>query len=381
MIQITNKQDCCGCAACVQKCPKQCISMASDEEGFLYPKVDEASCVHCNLCEKTCPIINQSSPVKPAQVFACINQDEAIRNASSSGGVFQLLAERTINNGGVVFGACFDENWQVVHDYTDSIEGLSRFRGSKYVQSIIGSSYAKANEYLKIGREVMFTGTACQIAGLYKFLNQSYDNLITVDVLCHGVPSPMIWRDYLDKVCDKNNVALKAISFISFRSKKTGWRKFGMEINAAEHQLVCEPLDQNVFLRGFLRDLYLRPSCYNCQFRTGKSHSDITIADYWGIWNHHPQMDDDRGTSLVLLNTPKGSIVFDDLHLKKTETTYEEAFEGNITLEHSVKETPYRQQFWNKYPQEGFAIVDSICQKMRPSFLGRIKNKMISIIK
>lgn len=381
MIQIANKQDCCGCLACAQVCPRHCIAMVEDDEGFCYPKVNANECVDCHLCEKTCPILNQYSSEKPKKVLACINPDESIRMASSSGGVFTLLAEQTIKKSGVVFGVCFDKNWVIRQEYTDSLEGLSKFRGSKYVQSDIGNCYTKVCELLKEGREVLFTGTACQIAGLYRYLKQPYKNLITVDVLCHGVPSPMIWRDYLIDVCNKHQVALSDITSVSFRSKQIGWRRFGMEIKAGNKQLVSEPLDQNVFLKGFLRDLYLRPSCHNCQFRNGKCHSDITIADYWGIWNHHPQMDDDRGTSLVLVNTPKGEVVMKKLSLKKTETTYLEALSGNSPLEHSVKETPYRQLFWDRYPVEGLAVIDSICTKMQPSLIRRVLNKINSIIK
>ena len=381
MIQITNKQYCCGCSACAQVCPKHCITMVADEEGFFYPIVNINECVDCHLCEKTCPVLNQYSSEKPQKVYACINSNENIRMASSSGGVFTLLAEQTIKNGGIVFGACFDNQWVVRHDYTDSLEGLSKFRGSKYVQSDIECSYSKAGKFLKAGREVLFTGTACQIAGLYRYLKQSYENLITVDVLCHGVPSPMIWRDYLNDVCDKYQVSLPELTFVSFRSKQIGWRRFGMEIKTGNKQLVSEPLDQNIFLKGFLRDLYLRPSCHNCQFRNGKCHSDITIADYWGIWNHHPQMDDDKGTSLVLINTKKGLERFDTLPIQKVETTYNEAWGGKSPLEHSVKETPYRQMFWVRYSTEGLAVIDDICKKMRPGFIRRVISKMKSIIK
>lgn len=381
MIKVVNKQDCCGCSACAQICPKQCITMVEDSEGFCYPVVNDQECVNCHLCEHTCPILNQNSPVKAESVYACVNPDEKTRMASSSGGVFSLLAEQTIKNGGVVFGACFDEKWGVKHSYAETLIEVGKFRGSKYVQSDIGNSYIKANEYLREGREVLFTGTSCQIAGLYRFLKQPYENLVTIDVLCHGVPSPMIWRDYLKSVCDNHKIVLSEIDSISFRSKQLGWRRFGMEINAKKCQIVSEPLDQNIYLKGFLRDLYLRPSCHNCRFRNGKCHSDITIADYWGIWNHHPQMDDDRGTSLILVNTPKGEKLMKKLTLKKTNTTYFEALSGNSPLEHSVKETPYRQLFWDRYPTEGLMVIDSICTKMQPGLFRRAVNKINSIIK
>lgn len=216
MINIKEKHNCCGCSACVQVCPKQCISMSADNEGFLYPQIDTAICIDCGLCEKVCPVINQNEPREPLAVYAANNNNEDIRLKSSSGGIFTLLAEQIISEGGVVFGARFNENWEVVHDYTEAIEGLEPFRGSKYVQSIIGDNFIKAKQFLTDGRKVLFSGTPCQIAGLKKFLRKEYENLLTVEVVCHGVPSPMVWRDYLDykrakRAAGKNSVSKSAM--------------------------------------------------------------------------------------------------------------------------------------------------------------------------
>ena len=235
MIDIKDKKDCCGCSACVQKCPKQCISLKEDCEGFLYPIVDKDICIDCGLCEKVCPILYQGEERKPLKVFAAKNHDEEIRKQSSSGGIFTLLAEKIINEGGVVFGAKFDENWDVKHDYTETIEGLAAFRGSKYVQSRIEDNYRKAETFLKQGRKVLFSGTPCQIAGLKRFFRKEYENLLTVDFICHGVPSPGVWRRYLQetvaRMCDKNRVSTDPISIknarvesISFRDKSHGWK-------------------------------------------------------------------------------------------------------------------------------------------------------------
>ena len=202
MITITDKSKCCGCNACVQACPKQCIEMHEDDEGFLYPRVDTTRCIDCGKCEKVCPVINQAEPHRPIKVYAAINPDEEIRRQSSSGGIFTLLAEQTIKEGGVVFGARFDESWQVTHDYTESIEGLASLRGSKYVQSCIGDTFLKAEAFLKQGRKVLFTGTPCQISGLKKYLHKEYENLLTVDFVCHGVPSPLIWQKYLSETLE-----------------------------------------------------------------------------------------------------------------------------------------------------------------------------------
>ena len=183
MISIKQKKDCCGCSACVQRCPKQCISMAEDEEGFLYPHIDESKCIDCGLCEKVCPVINQENQREPLSVYAATNPDEKIRMLSSSGGLFSMLAEKTIENGGVVFGACWNDEWEVVHDYTETVLGIAKFRGSKYVQSRIGDSYRIVEKFLKDGREVLFSGTPCQVAGLKKYLCKVYENLFLVDFI------------------------------------------------------------------------------------------------------------------------------------------------------------------------------------------------------
>ena len=197
MIQLNSKYDCCGCSACAQSCPKECIIMRADEEGFLYPQIDTDTCINCGLCERVCPVINQSLPQKPHSVYAAKNKNEDIRLKSSSGGLFTLLAERTINNGGVVFGAKFNDDWSVIHDYTETIDGIKIFRGSKYLQSNTNICYKSVRKFLKEGRKVLFSGTPCQIAGLHLFLNKEYPNLTTVDIICHGVPSPLVWHKYV----------------------------------------------------------------------------------------------------------------------------------------------------------------------------------------
>lgn len=198
MIHITDKKNCCGCSACVQRCPKQCIRLEEDTEGFLYPQVDEETCIKCGLCEKVCPILNQADKLSVLEVLAVKNPDDGERMNSSSGGVFLPLAREVINHGGVVFGAVYDESWEVHHVYAEKIEDVYPMMGSKYLQSKIGNSFKDAERFLKQGREVLFVGSPCQIAGLRTYLrNKQYPNLLAVDFLCHGVPSPGVWRRYL----------------------------------------------------------------------------------------------------------------------------------------------------------------------------------------
>ena len=217
MIHITDKKKCCGCSACVQRCPKQSIRLEEDTEGFLYPKVNEETCIKCGLCEKVCPILNQADKLPVQEVLAVKNPDEEERMNSSSGGVFLPLARKVINKGGVVFGAVYDESWEVHNVYAEKIEAVAYpMMGSKYLQSRIETAYRDAERFLKQGREVMFVGSPCQIAGLRTFLrNKEYPNLLAVDFLCHGVPSPGVWRRYLagtyGGTMPKNKVAFRRL--------------------------------------------------------------------------------------------------------------------------------------------------------------------------
>ena len=221
MINITNKDECCGCSACVQICPKQCISFNEDLQGFRYPSIDADICINCGLCSKVCPFFNHGRQNVHMGVFAAVNSDDEIRIRSSSGGLFSLLAQQIIIEGGIVFGARFDENWEVKHDWAETIEQIAMFRGSKYVQSRIEGCYKTVQSFLNEGRTVLFSGTPCQILGLKNFLIKEYDNLITVGIVCHGVPSPLIWRDYLKTIKGQNR-----IKTISTRYKDTSWRNY-----------------------------------------------------------------------------------------------------------------------------------------------------------
>lgn len=351
MIHITEPKNCCGCNACVQACPKHCIRMQEDSEGFLYPFVDRESCIDCGLCERVCPVINQNKPKKPVVTLAAVNSDKSVRLASSSGGIFTLLAERTIDNGGVVFGAAFDENWDVKHICIDSKSELPKLRGSKYVQSIIGNCYKEAKTHLSAGKEVLFSGTPCQIAGLKKFLHKEYKNLKTVDVVCHGAPSPLVWRKYLDEVSSMYNIA--QIKDIQFRDKTEGWKNFSLLIKYKDKEGVektfRETLNENIFMRCFLSNLCLRPSCYACPARDGKSGSDITLADLWGAENICPESDDDKGVSLILLRNKEFSLP----GFEKKEIEYSKAVMYNPSIESDVALPDKRDRFFRLLHSDG----------------------------
>lgn len=399
MIQIKDKKDCCGCHACSNACPKQCITMQGDEEGFLYPIVDKETCIDCGLCEKVCPVINQSEPRKPLHVYAAKNNNEEIRMQSSSGGIFTLLAEAIINEGGVVFGAKFDKDWNVVHDFTETIEGIAAFRGSKYVQSTIGNTYSQAKNFLQAGRKVLFSGTPCQIAGLKKYLRKEYENLLTVDIICHGVPSPKVWNMYLKETCskllmtmpDEKNQSVSpigetyksCIEAISFRSKITGWKKYSflLKLNfptcdGKNTGIFAETLDKNAFMRAFLSDTILRPSCYTCPAKQGKGHSDITIADFWGINNIDPSFDDDKGCGAIFLNTEKGTNAYPLELTEYKEKTFNEVITYNSAYYQSSKPHPNRKKFFDGL-DDARCIMDYIVEMQKLS----LKDTVIKIIK
>lgn len=344
MVDIKNKKECCGCASCANICPKNCIAMISDEEGFLYPQVNKDLCINCNLCEKSCPIINLKKSDNKPVVYGCYNKDEEVRMGSSSGGVFHILCDFIIRQNGVVFGAEFDENFDVCHGYAETLEECEKFRGSKYAQSIIGDSYSTAKAFLDKKRTVLFTGTPCQIAGLYSFLKKDYPNLYTQDIACHSVPSPKVWNEYKEIIsCGEK------IKNIQFRNKETGWTTGTFKAYLEDGKMMAQPYAETTFMKGFLNGLYSRPSCYDCKFSSISRQSDITLADFWGVNSFYPELFDNKGTSLVFVNSEKGKkiFVFAKEHLKYRKVKIEKALWYNPALNSSASENPNRDSFFN----------------------------------
>ena len=354
------------------KCPKHCITMQTDSEGFLYPVVNKEACIDCGLCEKVCHELHPYEERKPLNVYAAINKDEEIRMQSSSGGIFYLLAEKTISEGGVVFGARYDEDWQVVIDYAETMGGVIPFMGSKYVQARTATAFKDAEAFLKQGRKVLFSGSPCQIAGLHHYLRKEYDNLTTVDFVCHGVPSPKVWQRYLDEVVKSGK---RAINDVKFRNKSNGWKRFNFVLSYNQEEKthsLCSWHQQNHYMRAFLSDMILRPSCHECRAKQGSSHSDITIADFWGIHIEMPEMDDDKGTGLVLVNTEKGHQALDWSKVTKKESSIEVASKYNGGLSSITKPHPKRADFFAALDASQ-SVIDLIDKSLRPSFKSRIK--------
>lgn len=393
MIQILRPEACCGCTACAEKCPKQCITMQPDAEGFLYPVIDQSLCIDCGLCEKVCSVLHRNEAPDPASlpVYACRNTNDTIRMASSSGGVFTLLAEQVIARGGVVFGARFDSDFMVMHDSAETLEELAVLRGSKYTQSRIGDSFRRAQTLLKQGREVMFVGTSCQIAGLKRFLGRPYEKLLAVDVLCHGVPSPDVYARYLAQQTRKVE-AQGAYRFdrLEFRNKEDrGWGRYCVVSHYSREDQgepkeirISEPFTHNMFMRGFLHNLYIRPSCHECPARRFSAGSDMTIADYWCIGDKHPEMDDNRGTSLVVPLTEKGREAFAAIadSLQYIETPLAEALPGNPCLMRSVKPHRNRARFFARYKTSD-DLPALISYLTRRTFKDRMRRKIRGALK
>jgi len=314
MITITTKTNCCGCGACVQACNLNCITMATDAEGFLYPQIDKASCIRCGACIRACPILNRGEKTdgeKLAYVLRC--NDEEVRLRSSSGGIFSILAERVLANGGAVFGAAFAADFSVHHIMIEHVNDLPRLSGSKYIQSRIEDSYQQAEKRLKSGRAVLFSGTGCQIAGLKAYLKAEYEMLYTVDLFCHGVPSPAVWKKYLQF---QENAYGSPVKAVCFRNKSYGWHQFSMRLQFENEEVYDKVHSEDAFMRLFLKNICLRPSCHDCKFRESRSGSDIMIGDAWGIESWMPEMDDNKGTSIVLVNTDKGRHVYGKLEIQ-----------------------------------------------------------------
>ena len=363
---------CSGCSACLNRCPKRCISMTADSEGFLYPKVDESECIDCGLCERVCHEQHPYEERAPIRVCAAINRNEKVRMDSSSGGIFHLLAEKTIAEGGVVFGARFDGQWQVVIDYAETLDGVRPFMGSKYVQARIATAYKDAQTFLRQGRRVLFSGSPCQIAGLHHYLGRRYDNLTTVDFVCHGVPSPKVWGRYLDEVVASGR---KAINDIRFRNKNNGWKRFNFQISydKPSGQLSISGCHRdNHYMRAFLSNMILRPSCHECRAKQGRSHSDITIADFWGIGQIMPDMDDDKGTGLVIINSEKGMSSLDWSCLTYRQATLASASRCNGGLSSYATPHPKRYRFFSRLDNTS-SVTGLIDDCLRPPLRVRIK--------
>lgn len=347
MIEISNKKDCCGCSACANACPKHCVSMVEDNEGFLYPKVDQNICINCGLCEKVCPIKNPiEEQVNPEQKAALFQHKDARTLAeSTSGGFFTALSTWVLENGGVVFGAAYDENLVIHHRYIENVDDLKFFRNSKYAQSVIGNSFRQVKDFLNDGRWVCFSGTPCQQEGLHRFLRREYEKLVTVDVVCHACPSPLFFKKYLAYYETKSN---QKITDVKFRDKAYGYKYSVMSLSSNDNKFYKEGIDTDVMLRAFFNNLTPRPSCFACPSKKRYHVTDFTMWDCFDVEKFSSKLDNDKGVTRILLHTPKAFEIWNNIKClgNSLEISADSAVVGVRELVHSVPENPKRNEFF-----------------------------------
>ncbi|MGK4226030.1 Coenzyme F420 hydrogenase/dehydrogenase, beta subunit C-terminal domain [Parabacteroides distasonis] len=343
MIRLCDKTDCTGCGACYNACPKRSISMEKDVEGFLYPRIDTQTCVECGACQMACPVLTPLDKHRRAEYpLAVVAVSDEIRRKSSSGGMFSLFSSSILSCGGIVYGAAFDKDYRVCHRSARDEKELEPLRGSKYAQSDVELTFREVRESLRVGRDVLYTGTPCQIAGLYRFLGKrDVSRLYTVDLVCHGVPSVKSFQLYLSRLAEKLNIDVHEIEDFRFRELE-GWGyapSFQFAKAKGRHLLESR---ENLYMRLFLSSRLHRPSCYHCRYATPERISDITIADFWGIGKSRPYgWDVSSGCSLVLKNTDKGRELFSGLSsaIYSEERDWDEALRNNTQL-HTVSPYP-----------------------------------------
>ena len=344
MIEITDKTKCCGCGGCMNICPKHCISMKADEEGFLYPAIDKTVCVNCGLCERVCPILNyQPESYCEQSAYLVQNKDEGVRRESTSGGAFTAIARYVLEKDGVVFGAAFDEKFYVHHTYTTDAKELWRFRNSKYVQSDTENTFSIAEQFLKEGRLVCYSGTPCQIEGLKRYLREEYDNLLMVDVVCRAVPSPLVWQKYLEY----HKVSENRPDRILFRDKFYGYKYSTMSLIYHGKNRYHAGAQLDPYLRAFFSEICDRPSCHSCPFKKRFRVSDLTLWDCFSVFRFDKKMDDDKGVTRVLCHTEKGKQIIHAIRqvAKIREIAPEKAIIGANEMFESVQPNLKRAQF------------------------------------
>ena len=351
---VIEKQKCTGCMACKTICPKNAIAIVKDKEGFQYPKINIEKCIECGACIKNCPVnAKLERNIEKTKVYSCKNKDERERMNSSSGGVFSLIAKYILQQNGIVFGAKFDENFNVVHDYIKNEKRLDEFRGSKYVQSQIKNSFKKVKEFLLQNKKVLFTGTPCQVEGLLSYLGKDYDNLYTQDIICHGVPSPKVWKKYLKYKMEKRG---EKVIDINFRRKDIlGWNNYQISYHYSGEEENIHHND-DVYMKMFLRNFCLRESCYSCEFKKIKRNSDITLGDFWGIEQINPQVNDEKGVSALLVHSKKGAELFQNIEDKidYTEEKIDDIIKFNPCYCVSTNYNENRKEFFKDLDKMNF---------------------------
>lgn len=354
MIHITDKHDCCGCTACASVCASNAITMQPDEEGFLYPVCESSLCTDCHLCEQVCPIIardRRQPDTLPDKVFALRNKDAEKLRSSSSGGAFAAMTEEILNRNGIVYGAEYNESFEVVHCGETKADGALKFRGSKYVQSDLRGVFKEIRAKLRKGMPLLFSGTPCQVEGLKRFLIKPYDNLVTVDILCHGVPSPKVFADYVRFI---NTYSVGHLQGIFMKDKTFGWGYQDTRLFFQKGRSEFNTPLSLLWNRIYYDHVANRPACHRCRFTNFHRPGDLTIGDFWGIEKSHKDFSSPSGISLLMINTVKGSMLWENIrhHFDYIESDTDKCLQP--VLQYPRPESSERIRFWEEYRKLGF---------------------------
>jgi coenzyme F420-reducing hydrogenase beta subunit len=374
VILYNEKKDCCACSACMNICPTKAITMKPDENGYIFPIIDNNSCIECGTCKKVCAF--QNTPVsgkEPLATYVAINKNKDVLLSSSSGGLFGALSSIVFEKKGVVFGCAYNRNMEPEHICVDNLLDMKKIQGSKYVQSSINTSYAEAERYLKDGSYVLFTGTPCQIAALKSYLGKDYNNLITADLICHGVPSVEFFKGYIQYLEHKLKGKVKDLKF---RDKSKGWGYAGKVVYQKNNKIlkrVIIPITSyyySYFLNG---DTY-RECCYECKYACGSREGDYTMGDYWGIQKAHPEIKTRNGVSVFLVNSERGMALVGELsgYLDLTASTFEKARKENGQLNKPTTRSECRNKILKKWREEGY-------QGIANGYLSANKKRIIAL--
>lgn len=379
---LPAKNMCSGCGSCAAICPQRCIKMTEDSEGFRYPIIEQTQCVFCHTCDAACPVILPPRLSQRTMAIAAKNKNTFIREESSSGGVFSALANYVLTNGGLVCAAVYDEGQSVNHILIDCSDELGAMRGAKYAQSRSEICFPRIEKELQGNRYVLFVGTPCQTAGLSRYLGEPYEKLILVDMICHGVPSPKVWETYL-RERQMLDAPKSEIQNINLRSKETGWSQYSYSVkiqyrNGMEYKMTQ---GQDWFMRGFVQNLYLRPSCSQCSFKGIERCSDLTLGDCWGIWDIAPEFDDNQGTSLLLIHSRTGQQLWDNVSSEffTCSLSTDQSIAQNPSAIYSSVPHPKRAQFFDALRADQpitKAIQDCLELKAHKSFFQRLKERI-----
>lgn len=353
----TNKYKCSGCEACYNVCKFGAIKMEYDKEGFAYPTIDTQKCVNCNQCHKVCPYNAEKFEREQEYVeqtsYACYNTNDVERISSSSGGIFPLIARKILEGGGVVYAAAFNNEFAVEHRRITSVDNLEELKGSKYLQSTIGLSFQKIKQDLLEDKTVLFCGTSCQVVGLLSYLGKEYANLYTIDLICKSMPSPVIWKKFI-----KSKFGKKKIKRVNFKEKSEGWDKFTFKVETEKKDYRVRGM-RSLYMQGFFKGIYCRPSCFECPFKGTKRLSDVTLADCWGVEKMAPELFDTKGVSSMMVNSQKGQQIFAKIKedLRYAETKVDDIKKYNPYIAKRATKAKTRGLFYCLYGKLPFMLL------------------------